>query len=79
MYHYIFVEKMIVVEVQAKMESEKEGRRRAEARLLDVEKKKTELSVDLSQFQQQVSSLRQELKAEIDKVSVHTLKCITYY
>ena len=55
-------------EIQNKLESEKISRQRAEQKLLETEKKKSELSVDLSQLQSQTQALKQELKMEIEKV-----------
>ena len=44
-------------------------RESAETKLLEVEKTKSELSVDLSQLKGQVGALKTDLHAEIEKVS----------
>ena len=49
------------------MESEKEARHEAEQKLLEVEKEKGEMSVDITQLQQQVAALKQEVEAEAVK------------
>lgn len=61
------------IEIQKKLETEKGVRQRAEQKLLETEKKKSELSVDLGQLQSQSQTLRQDLKMEIEKVS--TMSC----
>ena len=57
-------------EMQTKFDQEKAARQRAEAKLLEVEKEKSELSVDLTQLKQQVTGLKNDLRMEIEKVMV---------
>ena len=52
-----------------KLEGERIARQRAESRLLETEKKKSEQSVDLGQLESQVNTFKQDLKCEVDKVS----------
>lgn len=56
--------------MQAKFDHEKIARQRAEVKLLGVEKEKSELSVDLTQLQQQVGTLKSDLRMEIEKVGI---------
>lgn len=56
-------------EMNAKLETEKSMRHKVEARLLDSEKKNSEMSVDLMQLQKQVGDLQKQLQAEMEKVS----------
>ncbi|XP_069126944.1 rho-associated protein kinase 2-like isoform X2 [Argopecten irradians] len=56
-----------VKEIQNKYDQEHKTRMMSEARLMDVEKKNSELSVDISQFKQQVSSLQHSLSCEQEK------------
>ena len=58
-----------VTELQGKYEQQRVLRESAETKLLEVEKTKSELSVDLSQLKQQVGVLKTDLHAEIEKVS----------
>ena len=55
-------------EMQQSLNYEKESRQRAEGKLLDVEKKKSEQAVDLGQLQSQVQAMETELRAEREKV-----------
>ena len=57
-------------EIRTKFDQEKAARQRAEAKLLEVEKEKSELSVDLTQLRQQVTGLKNDLHMEIEKVAV---------
>nr|KAG5694204.1 hypothetical protein BaRGS_027180 [Batillaria attramentaria] len=54
-------------EMQAKVETEKSMRHKVEARLLETEKKNSEMAVDLMQLQQQVGSLQAQLQTEQEK------------
>ena len=54
-------------EVRSNLDSEKAARHDAEQKLLNVEKEKNEMNVDVVQFQQQVAALKQELQAESNK------------
>ena len=60
---------MCVTELQGKYEQQRVLRESAETKLLEVEKTKSELSVDLSQLKGQVGVLKTDLHAEIEKVS----------
>lgn len=44
-------------------------RHKVEARLLETEKKNSEMAVDLMQLQQHVGSLQTQLQTEVEKVS----------
>ena len=44
-------------------------RHKVEARLLETEKKNSEMGVDLMQLQQRVGTLQSQLQTEMDKVS----------
>ncbi len=61
-----------IKEVQSRLDQERRDRQLLETRLLDATKSKNELSVDLSQLQQQVDAARAELAMEKDKVGKHT-------
>ena len=50
-----------------------------ECKLLDAEKSKNEMNVDLMQLQQQVTSLSIELKNEVEKVSCASQRKIQAY
>lgn len=68
-------------EIQNKLDHEQVARQRAETRLLDTEKEKSELSVDLGQLKQQLNTIQRELRAENEKVCIWlryhlTLSCI---
>ncbi|XP_070196209.1 rho-associated protein kinase 2-like isoform X2 [Littorina saxatilis] len=54
-------------DLQAKLETEKSMRHKVEARLLETEKKNSEMGVDLMQLQQRVGTLQSQLQAEIDR------------
>ncbi|XP_064626393.1 rho-associated protein kinase 2-like isoform X3 [Lineus longissimus] len=56
-----------IKEMQIKYDQEKTSRQRAESRLLEIEKKKSEMSVDFGQMQQRLTGLQGELLAEIEK------------
>jgi chromosome segregation ATPase len=55
-------------DLQAKLETEKSMRHKVEARLLETEKKNSEMGVDLMQLQQRVGSLQSQLQTEVEKV-----------
>ena len=55
--------------MQSKLEQERREKQAVEARLLEAEKTKNEMGVDLVQLQQQCASLQTQIKAEADKVS----------
>lgn len=50
------------------MDQEKAARQSAENRLLEVEKYKSELSVDIKQYELQINSIQNEYRNERDKV-----------
>ena len=54
-------------------------RQTAQAALLDTEKKKSELSVDLAQLQHQVAALKADLRSEIEKVHITFVRPIRDY
>ncbi|CAL1536686.1 unnamed protein product [Lymnaea stagnalis] len=56
-----------VKEIQAKLEQEKAQRQHVETKLLDAEKKNSEISVDMTQLRQKVQALQTELRMESDK------------
>ena len=56
-------------EIQRQLEFEKEERQKLESKLLEKEKSNNELLVDLSQFQQQITTCKAELQNEVEKVS----------
>lgn len=56
-----------IKDIQLKLEQEKAARQAAENRLLEVEKFKSELSVDIKQYEQQISTLQNELRSEKEK------------
>ena len=60
---YIFA-----TELQKKYENERLARQRAEETLLETEKKKSELSVDLTQLNSMTDTLKADLRMEIEKV-----------
>lgn len=55
--------------LQTKLDTEKSMRHKVEARLLETEKKNSEMAVDLMQLQQHVGSLQTQLQTEVEKVS----------
>ena len=57
-----------ILDMQLKLDQEKVARQYAENRLLEVEKYKSELSVDIKQYEQQIANLQNEYKSEKDKV-----------
>ena len=57
-----------IKDMQLKLDQEKVARQYAENRLLEVEKYKSELSVDIKQYEQQIANLQNEYKSEKDKV-----------
>ncbi len=56
--------------MQFKLDQERRERQAVEERLLTAEKKKNDLSVDLSQLQSQISALKSDVKAENEKVII---------
>jgi len=76
--------------MQLKLDQEKVARQSAENRLLEVEKYKSELSVDIKQYEQQITNLQNEYRSEKDKVKwisslisyyiyyVNSLVCVIY-
>lgn len=56
-------------DLHVKLETEKSMRHKVEARLLETEKKNSEMGVDLMQLQQRVGTLQFQLQTEMDKVS----------
>ncbi|BFY99727.1 hypothetical protein BsWGS_02766 [Bradybaena similaris] len=56
-----------VRELQMKLDQEKVHRQKLDAKLLEAEKKNSELSVDVAQLTQSNQSLKAELRMEIDK------------
>lgn len=56
-----------IKDIQIKLEQEKTARQSAETRLLEVEKYKADLSVDINQCEQQLSNLQNEYRNERDK------------
>lgn len=54
-------------DLQVKLETEKSVRHKVEARLLETEKKNSEMGVDLMQLQQRVGTLQAQLQTEVDK------------
>ena len=57
-------------DLQAKLETEKSMRHKVEARLLETEKKNSEMGGDLLQLQQRVGTLQAQLTTEQDKVMI---------
>ena len=58
----------VLSDLHAKLETEKSMRHKVEARLLETEKKNSEMGVDLMQLQQRVGTLQTHLQTEMDKV-----------
>ena len=59
---------VFATELQKKYENERLARQRAEETLLETEKKKSELSVDLTQLNSMTDTLKADLRMEIEKV-----------
>ena len=57
-------------EIQRKLEQEQGLRKKAEEKLLEVEKAKSTLSFDYKQVQQQLQSLQTDLRNETEKVKL---------
>uniref|UniRef100_A0A0B7A6X7 non-specific serine/threonine protein kinase n=1 Tax=Arion vulgaris TaxID=1028688 RepID=A0A0B7A6X7_9EUPU len=57
----------VVKELQVKLDQEKADRHKLDARLLETEKKNSELTIDVTQLTQQNQSLKAEHKMEVDK------------
>lgn len=69
---------LFILDMQLKLDQEKVARQSAENRLLEVEKYKSELSVDIKQYEQQIANLQNEYRSEKDKVKwISSL--ISYY
>ncbi|KAH9491701.1 Rho-associated protein kinase 2 [Bulinus truncatus] len=60
--------------LQLQLDQEKSQRTVLDSKLLEAEKKNSELSVDLTQLHQKVNSLQTELKAETDKCNILNLQ-----
>ncbi len=60
---------VLLVEIQIKLDIERRDRSSLEERLLEAEKRKNEMSVDMSQLQSQITSLKSDLRNENEKVS----------
>lgn len=58
---------LVSKEMQAKVETEKSMRHKVEARLLETEKKNSEMAVDLMQLQQRVGTLQEQFQTEKEK------------
>ena len=67
-----------ILDMQLKLDQEKVARQYAENRLLEVEKYKSELSVDIKQYEQQIANLQNEYKSEKDKVKKISSHPTTY-
>ena len=67
-----------ILDMQLKLDQEKVARQCAENRLLEVEKYKSELSVDIKQYEQQIANLQNEYKSEKDKVKKISSHRTTY-
>ena len=67
-----------ILDMQLKLDQEKVARQYAENRLLEVEKYKSELSVDIKQYEQQIANLQNEYKSEKDKVKKISSHRTTY-
>lgn len=59
---------LFIADIQMKLDQEKSARVSAENQLLQAEKEKSELRVDLLQMTQQVTSVQTELMNEKEKV-----------
>ena len=58
---------ILFADLQAKIDSEMAARGRAEEKLLEAEKKKSELTVDLSQARSHIETLCRDLEKENEK------------
>ena len=56
--------------MQAKFETQRALRQSSESKLLTVEKKNNELSVDMSQANRKITEVQNELQREIEKVLI---------
>ena len=56
--------------MKAQVEQEVANKRKAEAALLDADKKNSELKVEVTRLQQKLDSLKTELQAESEKVFI---------
>ena len=54
------------------LDTEKAARHESEQKLLNAEKEKSEMCVDLAQLRQQAATLKQDLHAETQKVWMQT-------
>lgn len=57
-------------DAEARLESERSSRQKAEKDLLEMEKEIGSLRVDISQYQQQAATITQEHAAETEKVGL---------
>lgn len=60
----------LITELQVKLDQEKIHRQKLEAKLLEADKRKSELSVDVAQLTQSNQSLKAELRMEVEKVRI---------
>ena len=56
--------------MKAQVDQEVANKRKAEAALLDADKKNSELKVEVTRLQQKLDSLKTELQAESEKVFI---------
>ena len=56
------------IDMQLKLEQERGLRQKADARILEVEKRNSEMTFDLTQLQQRIAQLQDELRQENEKV-----------
>ncbi|XP_013412061.1 rho-associated protein kinase 2-like isoform X3 [Lingula anatina] len=63
-----------IKEIQLSLEQEKSARLKAEAKLLDTEKRKSELTYDMGQVRQHLETLQRELRTEVDKAKTLALQ-----
>ena len=59
--------------MQFKLDQERRDRQSVEERLLAAEKKNSDLTVDLSQLQSQISALKADIRNENEKVQLNDL------
>ena len=61
------------------MDQERRDRQSVEERLLSAEKKNSDLTVDLSQLQSQISALKADIRNENEKVKLNILVYLVSY
>ncbi|KAK3090086.1 hypothetical protein FSP39_009049 [Pinctada imbricata] len=65
---------MAIKEMQVKLDQEKMTKQTMETKLMDAQKKNSEIVVDLKQYEQRVETLQQEIKMEKEKAKNYSLQ-----